>query len=92
MKVLQEVRNYTWSKIMGFTSIFKDDNDWNEKSIVGFGAFTMMVVFAAADVTTGILGQELIISDTMFNSLVIVTLGSFGIGEAGKAFGKKEEK
>jgi len=76
---------------MGFREIFNDDNEINEKSVVGFGAFAMMTVFALADVTTGILGQELIIDDTIFNSFVIITLGSFGIGEAGKIFGKDKK-
>lgn len=78
---------------MKFTDIFKDENDLNEKSIVGFLSFAVMAIFASADVVTGILGQELVISDTIFNSFVIITLGTFGIGEAGKIFGgKKEEK
>ena len=33
-------------------------------------------------------GMELVISDTVYTSLVVVTLGAFGISEAGKAFGK----
>lgn len=79
---------------MKWPSIFKDDNDINEKSVVGFFSFVVMVIFAAADVTTGLLGQELVIDDTIFNSFVIITLGSFGIAEAGKAFGggKSEDK
>ena len=32
--------------------IFKDNNEYNEKSIIGFGAFTIMVLFAMADVET----------------------------------------
>jgi hypothetical protein len=71
-----------------FKELFNDDNKINEKSVVGFGSFAMMTVFAMADVTTGILGQELVIDDTIFNSFVIITLGSFGIAEAGKIFSK----
>ena len=26
-------------------AIFKDNNEYNEKSIIGFGAFTIMVLF-----------------------------------------------
>ena len=79
---------------MKWPSIFKDDNDINEKSVVGFFSFVVMVIFAAADVTTGLLGQELVIDDTIFNSFVVITLGSFGIAEAGKVFGggKSEDK
>ena len=74
---------------MGFSDIFKDKNDYNEKTIVGFMSFSVMSIAALADVVTGILGQELVISDTIFNSFVIITLGAFGIAEAGKIFGKK---
>lgn len=74
---------------MAFTDIFKDKNQYNEKTIVGFLSFAMMSITALADVVTGILGTELVISDTIFNSFVIIVLGSFGIAEAGKIFGKK---
>jgi hypothetical protein len=74
-----------------FWSIFKDDNDWNEKTIVGFLSFAVMSITAIADVVTGIMGNQLVISDTIFNSFVIIVLGSFGIAEAGKIFGKKDK-
>ena len=73
---------------MAFKDIFKDENDINEKSVVGFASFAIMSLFAAADLVTGVLGTDLVISDTIFNSFVIITLGSFGLGEAGKIFGK----
>jgi hypothetical protein len=38
------------------------------------------------------MGKQLEISDTIFNSFVIITLGAFGIAEAGKIFGGKKEK
>lgn len=74
---------------MAFKDIFKDDNDYNEKSIVGFASFAVMVVFAAADIATGLFQMPLVIDPIVFNSFVIITLGSFGIAEAGKIFGKK---
>jgi hypothetical protein len=77
---------------MAFSDIFKDKNDFNEKTIVGFMSFSVMSIAALADVATGIMGQELVISDTIFNSFVIITLGAFGIAEAGKIFGGKKEK
>lgn len=77
---------------MKLTDIFKDDNDINEKSVVGFWAFIVMTLFAFADLGTGVIGKDLVINDTVYNSFVIITLGTFGIGEAGKIFGKKEEK
>jgi hypothetical protein len=84
--------NQLKNKFMAFWDIFKDNNEWNEKTIVGFLSFTVMSITAIADVVTGIMGNELIISDTIFNSFVIITLGAFGIAEAGKNFGAKKEE
>lgn len=64
---------------MAFKDIFKDENSYNEKTIIGFMSFAVMVIFATTDIVTGIMGKELIISDSIFNSFVFVTLGSFGI-------------
>ena len=74
-----------------FKELFKDDNDINEKSVVGFGSFIVMVVFAAADIATGAFGTDLVINEFVYNSFVIITLGSFGIAEAGKVFGSKKD-
>ena len=71
--------------------LFKDDNDINEKSVVGFGSFIVMVVFAGADIVTGAFGTDLVINEFVYNSFVIITLGSFGIAEAGKVFGSKKD-
>lgn len=75
---------------MAFKDIFKDTNDINEKSVVGFGSFAVMTIFAFADVVTGLFGSDLVINEFIYNSFVIITLGSFGIAEAGKVFGKKD--
>ncbi len=63
----------------GFYSIFKDGNDWNEKSIVGFMSFAVMVMFAIADLVTGYFGRDLVIEDFIYNSFLWIVLGSFGI-------------
>tara|TARA_B100001778_G_scaffold309312_1_gene290671 strand:+ start:137 stop:379 length:243 start_codon:yes stop_codon:yes gene_type:complete len=75
---------------MAFKDLFKDDNNINEKSVVGFASFLVMVVFAVVDIVTGVYGQELQIQDYIYNSFVIITLGSFGIAEVGKIFGNKK--
>jgi hypothetical protein len=75
---------------MAFKDIFKDDNNINEKSVVGFASFAIMVFFAIADVATGFFGKDLVINEFIYNSFVVITLGSFGIAEVGKIFGKKE--
>jgi len=82
--------NYLKRKWMAFKDIFKDENDINEKSVVGFASFLIMVIFAVADIVTGFFGKDLVIQDFIYNSFVIITLGSFGIAEVGKIFGKKE--
>ncbi len=59
-----------------FVQIFKDDNDWNEKTIIGFVSFAVMVLVMLADVITGAFGKDLHINEFTYNSFVIVTLGS----------------
>jgi hypothetical protein len=75
---------------MAFKDLFKDNNDINEKSVVGFASFAVMVFFAVTDLATGYFGKDLVINEFIYNSFVIITLGSFGIAEVGKMFGKKE--
>ena len=71
-----------------FKNIFKDENDINEKSVVGFAAFAIMTLFAFADLATGYFGKDLVINELIYNSFVFVTLGSFGIAGIEK-FAKK---
>jgi len=87
---MSRITNYIKQKLMSFRDIFKDENDINEKSVVGFGSFLVMVIFALVDIITGIYGKELHIQEYIYNSFVIIALGSFGIAEAGKIFGKKD--
>ena len=72
-----------------FMDLFLDDNILNEKAIIGFIAFSLMVAFGIADLITAFWGMDLNIDDTIYTSFVVVTLGSFGISEAGRAFGNK---
>ena len=79
---------YIRRKLMAFADIFKDTNDINEKSVVGFSSFAIMVIFATADIVTGYLGKDLVINEFIYNSFLYITLGAFGIAEVGKIFGK----
>jgi hypothetical protein len=74
---------------MNFSSIFKDDNTINEKNVVGFASFAIMALFATADIVTGFLGKDLPVQEFIYNSFVIITLGSFGIDGITKIFAKK---
>jgi len=62
-----------------FTQIFKNNNDYNEKTIIGFISFAVMTLVMILDVVTGFLGRDLIVNEFVYNSFLIVTLGSFGI-------------
>ena len=68
--------------------IFKDNNDWNEKSIIGFIAFAIMCVIMIIDLFTGYTGKDLVINEFVYDSFVFVVLGSFGISGLEK-FAKK---
>ena len=74
-----------------FSQLFNDNNTINEKSVVGFLAFLMMVGFAVADIATGALGKELVVQEFIFNAFMILTLGSFGIGSIDKWINKSKD-
>ena len=80
--------NKKTSLMKRFISIFKDNNEYNEKTIVGFLAFIIMVVFASVDIVTGYLGKSLQVNEFIFNSFLYITLGCFGIAEVSKVFNK----
>ena len=75
---------------MSFLEIFKNDNSYNEKTVIGFLSFAVMVIVMIADVMSGFFGSDLPINEFTYNSFVIVTLGSFGIAGLEK-FAKKAE-
>ena len=68
---------------------WKDDNEWNEKSIVGFCAFLIMTIVMLADVLTGWVGKDLVINEAIYNSFVMVVLGCFGIAGLEKFANRK---
>ena len=70
-------------------NIFKDNNDWNEKSIVGFVAFLIMVIVMIIDLVTGAVGYDLVINKFVYDSFVWVVLGCFGIIGVEKFANKK---
>jgi len=84
--------NYIKNKWMAFKDMFKDENDVNEKNVVGFLSFAVMVIFAIADIGSGIFGKDLVINEFIYNSFVIITLGSFGIDGLQKFASKKDKE
>ena len=85
MKVFLGKMTQTMVMIM---EVFKDNNDWNEKSIIGFIAFTIMCVIMIVDLVTGYVGKDLVINEFVYDSFVLVVLGCFGISGIEK-FAKK---
>ena len=80
---------YIKKHIMAFKDIFKDENDVNEKSVIGFMAFAVMVIFAVMYLVTGYIGKDLVVNEFIYESFLIITLGCFGIAGLEKIFGKK---
>jgi len=74
---------------MWIKELFRDNNDINEKSVIGFLSFTIMVLFAVVDLATGYIGKDLVINEFIYNSFVLITLGSLGIAGAEKIFGSR---
>ena len=77
-----------YNKIKAMWNFFKNDNEWNEKTVVGFIAFIVMVCFALLDLTTGYLGKDLVINETIYNSFTWIVIGCFGIAGVEKFAGK----
>jgi positive regulator of sigma E activity len=71
--------------------MFKDNNDINEKSVIGFMAFIVMIGFAVADIITGYLGKDLVVNEFIFNAFLVITLGCFSISSVDKYINKKSE-
>jgi len=74
---------------MKLFNIFKDSNDINEKTVLGFLSFGVMVLVMAADIVTGWMGKDLVINEFTYNSFVYITLGSFGVAGLEKFATKK---
>lgn len=69
---------------MSWKEIFKDDNEWNEKSIIGFIAFILMVLVMMIDLVSGWFGKDLVINEFVYDSFLYLVLGCFGIAALGK--------
>lgn len=71
-------------------NLFDDSNTINEKSVVGFTAFIMMVVTLIADIVTGVMGKTMPIHEFIFDGFVIIVLGAFGIASIDKFINKRK--
>jgi hypothetical protein len=74
-----------------FKNLFDDSNSINEKAVIGFLAFAMMVIFAIADIVTGALKQPLIVNEFIFDAFKFLTVACFGIASVDKWINKKND-
>jgi hypothetical protein len=70
--------------------LFDDDNSINEKSVVGFIAFLMLVIALAVDLITGAYGKPLLINKFIFDGFMVIVLGAFGIASVDKFINKRK--
>jgi small-conductance mechanosensitive channel len=75
-----------------FKSLFDDNNSINEKSVVGFIAFFMLVIALLVDLITGYFGNALIINEFIFDGFMVIILGAFGIASVEKWMNLKNKK
>jgi len=73
------------------SDLFNDNNSINEKSVVGFIAFLMMVITLATDIVTGVMGREMPIQEFVFDGFMVIVLGAFGIASIDKWINKKNK-
>jgi hypothetical protein len=71
--------------------LFNDENSINEKSVVGFVAFLMMVITLTVDIITGVMNREMPIHEFIFDGFMVITLGSFGIASVDKWINKTKK-
>jgi hypothetical protein len=74
-----------------FRELISDDNKINEQAFVGVVSFFAMVFVLSVDVITGIIGNELIIKEFIFDGFMLLTLGAFGITTAGRVMSLKNK-
>ncbi len=72
-----------------FKDLFDDNNSINEKAVVGFIAFFMLVIALAVDLITGYFGNPLVINEFIFDGFMVIILGAFGIASVDKWMNKK---
>lgn len=74
-----------------FKELVSDNNLIDEKAFVGVVSFFAMVFTLFVDVITGILGEELIIKQFIFDWFMTLTMICFGIAIAGRVLNKNKK-
>lgn len=73
-----------------FSDLFDDSNSINEKAIIGFASFLIMIIFAITDIVTGAMNKPLLVNEFIYDSFKILTIACFGIASVDKWINKKD--
>lgn len=74
-----------------FSDLFDDSNSINEKAIIGFASFLIMIIFAITDIVTGAMNKPLLVNEFIYDSFKILTIACFGIASVDKFINKKNQ-
>lgn len=69
--------------------LFDDNNNINEKAVIGFASFIVMVLFALTDIITGALNKPLLVNEFIFDAFKLITIACFGIASVDKWINRK---
>ena len=72
--------------------MFSDTSDINQKAVLGLVSFVLMVLYALADIVTGVMGITFVIEPIVFNGLMYTALTMCGITGVEAVFGNKNIK
>ena len=64
------IKNFIWH-------LLSDKSPLNSALAIGLGAFIMMCIFALSDSGPGLLGRDLVVSDTIYHSFVAIVFAAF---------------
>lgn len=79
-------------KLDNILTIFKDSNDWNEKSIIGSISFLMICLLAFVQMFSEYCDNKIIVNEYVFNTFTVIVLGCFGISGIENIIGNKNRK
>ena len=71
--------------------LFSDDNDINEKSVLGFLSFLVLFIYGIVDIITGLEGKVFVIEPIILEVFAALTAGCFGISSYEKVQNRKTD-
>jgi len=71
--------------------LFSDENDLNEKSVLGFLSFAVLFIYGIVDIITGLEGKVFVIEPIILEVFAALTAGCFGISSYEKVQNRKTD-